>query len=278
MQKCVIVKCPMALTLFLNLEMIEPDIKVKLVKQTVAMKNTLVCDSIELKSTYDDLKIDYKELTDIEKEKIQETINLFEDVTSLKINNLNIKINRLNLRLSNLNFESIIAGLLIGLNEYYHTNLDITKLKKIGYQISPLVPYFLVGGFKKISEANREISSLPKNPYQNYLLIDKNKDLILPNLLDIKKYGIVNHNAKEKLLYTDFSKLVDDDYQDIRDYLKDYQEIESSLMGNTSLYLITSKDNLLLSRMKFRLNKEFPNYKIYSVSNTEGHKVLIKCS
>ena len=49
-------------------------------------------------------------------------------------------------------------------------------------------------------------------------------------------------------------------------------------MGNTSLYLITSKNNLLLSRMNYRLNKEFPNYKIYSVSNTEGHKVLIKCS
>ena len=94
MQKCVIVKCPMALTLFLNLEMIEPDIKVKLVKQTVAMKDTLACDTIEFYSSYDKLKIDYEELNDREKEKIQETINLFEDATSLKINNLNIKINR----------------------------------------------------------------------------------------------------------------------------------------------------------------------------------------
>ncbi len=280
MLKCVFVKCPMALTLFLNLETIEPVVKAKLIEQTVAVQGSRACDNLEIKKAFKEehLKIDCCNLTLDEKEKIYKTINLFEEATNIKITNLEIKITRENLRLSYLNFSSIIAGLLIGLNYYYNTDLEICRLKKIGYQISPLVPYFIVGGFKKISESKKEMDKLPKNPYTDYLLVDKNKELILPNLAEIRKYGVVNKNPKDNFPYTDYSKIVGNDYSEIKDYLKNYEEVVSSLMGNTSLYLITSQNNILLSKVRFSLKKEFPNYKIYPVSNIEGHSVLIKYS
>ena len=51
MQRLIIVKCPMALTLFLNVETTEPNIKVKLIKQTVALQDTNAMDEVSLKKS-----------------------------------------------------------------------------------------------------------------------------------------------------------------------------------------------------------------------------------
>lgn len=272
MKKSVMVKCPMALTLFMNLETIEPVIKAKLIEQTVAINYTLESDIIEIT---EDSNLEIESLTSDEKEIMNKTITLFSKIAKLKVDGLRIKITRVNTRLSSL--DSLIAGLLIGLNEYYHTNLDNNYLKKIALEISPLVPYFLIGGFKKINEEKGEISSLFKNPYQSYIIVDKNTNLLIPDS-EIKKYGIVNQDYKTKFPYTDYEKITSHDYDDIKEYLKNYTNLIQCHIGNTTLYLITSEYTTLLSKIKFRLQKEFPNYKIYYVCNTPGHKVLVKHS
>ena len=274
MKKSIIIKCPMALPLFMNLETIKPEIKSKIIEQTVELNYTLETDILEITDNDND-KIEIAELNDKEKEIILKTITLFEKIAKIKINGLKIKIHRINLRLSSL--DSIIAGLLIGLNEYYQTNLDNNYLKKIAFEISPLVSYFLIGGFKKISEEKREITSLPKNPYRSYLIVDKNENLTIPDS-EIIKYGIVSKDYRKYFPYTDYEKVEKFDYSDIKIFLKDYPDTISSPLGNTTLYLITSKNEALLSQIKFRLQKKFPNYKVYFLFNTEKHKVLIKHS
>ena len=263
MKKSIMIKCPMALTLFLNLEKINPSIKAKLINQTVEVNYTQESDMIEISSND---KFEILELDDKEKEVILKTITLFEKIAKIKINDLKIKITRINLRLSS--FDSIIAGLLIGLNEYYHTNLDNNYLKKIALEISPLVSYFLIGGFKKISEEKGEITSLPKNPYQSYLVVDKKENLIIPDT-EVIKYGVVSKDYKKNFPYTDYEKPRELNYLDIKMFLNNYGDLIGSLIGNTSLYLITSKNEAILSQIKFRLQKEFPNYNVYSVCNSK---------
>ena len=198
----------------------------------------------------------------------------FQEYTNLKVENISVNIKRVCIRFSNIS--NIIAGILIGLNEYYHTNLDLEELKKISYKVDKSAPYFLIGGFKKIDEEKGCMLTLPKNLYQRYIIVDKNNDILLENQDEIKKFGIINKDYKENLPYSDYEKLIGDSYDDIKEYLKQYKEIVSSLIGDTSLYVITSKDNLLLSRMNYRLKHEFPNYNFYGVENTNGPKVLIK--
>ena len=155
MQRLIIVKCPMALTLFLNVETIEPDIKVKLIKQTVALQNTNAMDEVILKKG-NDLELQ-GDILDIEKEKIIKTLKMFQEITGVERENICINVKRICMRFSSIS--NIEAGLLIGLNEFYHTNLSMEELKKMGNKIDNLVSYFLVGGFKKIDEEKGELVS-----------------------------------------------------------------------------------------------------------------------
>ncbi len=274
MKRVVLVKCPMALTLFLNVEALEPIVKVKLIKQTVALQNSNVMDSVEIAKG---LGIEIKgDIEILEKETILKIINIFQEYTNLEIDNISIDIKRMCKRFSCIS--NITAGVLIGLNEYYHANINRDELKKLSYKIDKFAPYFIDGGFKKIDEEKGEMLTLPKNLYQNYLIVDKKENILLPNQNEIKRYGVVSKDYKENFPYSDYEKLVSDNYNDIKEYLKEYKEIVSSLIGNTSLYVITSKDNLLLSRMNYRLKHEFPNYNFYGLENTCGPKVLIKNS
>ena len=88
MGRVVTVKCPMALTLFLNIETLKPDIKVKLIKQTVALQNTNIMDLVEIKKDID-LKI-LGDIEVIEKEIFLKTINLFQEYTNLKVENISV--------------------------------------------------------------------------------------------------------------------------------------------------------------------------------------------
>ena len=274
MERIITIKCPMALTLFLNIETIEPTLKVKLIKQTVALQNSNIMDYVEIKRDYGlEIKGDIELL---EREVFLRSINIFQECTKLKVDNLSIDIKRMCKRFYSTS--NIIAGILIGLNEYYHANLTIDELKKLSYKIDKFAPYFLVGGFKKYDEEKEEMVNLPKNLYQSYIIVDKKDNLLLENSNDIKKYGVVNIDYKTNFPYSDYEKLVSNNYNDIKEYLKQYKEFVYSLIGNTSLYVITSKDNLLLSRMNYRLKHEFPNYNFYGVENTSGPKVLIKNS
>ncbi len=276
MRRVINVKCPMALTLFLNVETIEPDIKVKMIKQTVALQNTNIMDEIEIKKNNNDTLEIVGDIDVLEKDKFLNTIKLFEEKSNIEVRGLTINIKRICMRVACPS--NIIAGLLIGLNEFYHTNFSFDDLKRIGYKVDNISPYFLVGGFKKIDEAKGEMIGLSKNCYQNYIIVDKNEEILLPNPEEIKKYGVVSKDSKDNFPYSDYEKIVGDNYTEIKQFLKEYKEIVSSVLGNTSLYVVTSKDNLLLSRMNYRLKHEFPNYSFYQVTNVNGPKVLIKNS
>lgn len=90
----------------------------------------------------------------------------------------------------------------------------------------------------------------------------------------LDNYPFVNIWNFELNLYNDFSKIMPDELKRLRSFLNKYCK-NHSLSGNGSSYFVAYPGNFS-SKIVFTLKKEFPNYKIYRATNSNGHKILTK--
>ena len=280
MLKSIDVVCPFNLNLFLNIREKNQDneiSKLKLINQTVSM-----CDEIHdivniKKSRQGDFSIKVKENDKISKENLNDIYkiaNLFFDYVNIKPENYIIDIKR-NTKLMGLDLDdSIIAGVLIGLNYYCETNLTKRELLLLSSLVNPLISYFIVGGYNQVIGNN--IEKLSKNPFNKYLIIDTSFKLQKDDIShEMGNHAIVLKSSKDNILYNDYLRVLPEELLRIKDFLSKYPDLAHSLSGLSSTYFLAGYDNIP-AKVMIDLKKHFPKYKLYQFQNTSGHKILVK--
>lgn len=273
MQKSVEVLCPLKLTLFLNYQGIDKQTNLKklnIINQTIDIYDKLVIT--EFKRKYDGINIECNDY----KEEFYKTCKLFFDYTNIKINSLLLEIEIANQDLTCLGSkDSIMAGILLGLDRYYQTNLTKRELVFLALNLGGWVPYFLVSGYAKIN--NNQIDVLKDNKFQNYLLINTKENYSNNFILEkLKDLNVSLKSYNEAGLYNDFTKIMPDEIIRLRNFLNNFSSINHSLSDLGPIYFIGYDNKSFPYHIKMLLKKEFPNYSFYSSKNSTGHKIITR--
>ena len=197
--------------------------KVNLIKKNRG--NLGVCIESE-----DEFNIDFKN-------KIRNIIETFSRYVNINIDNLTIGFEKESISLLSNNY-NILAGVLIGLNILYSTNLSSRELIFLASFVDSEISYYLVCGYKRI-DINNKIHSIGENKFNKYYLID---DMSKEELIKIKEF-----------------------------LLKD--NIDYGVNGN--YYFIALKDRDTL-HIPISLKKEFKGIKIIDCKNTDGNRIFVK--
>ena len=176
--KKITIECPAKLNLFLNVlennkELALHDIV--LINQTINLFDTITIE--EKENSIDGIFIE-SENDDIPKDinnSCYKACKLFFEFTNLKLNNIHISIKKRIPIMSGLGGESTdAAGVLLGLNIMYNTNLTKEELGQIGAKVGTDTPYFIHAGYKLVTDYGNKIEELENNIYKKYLLIVPN--------------------------------------------------------------------------------------------------------
>lgn len=279
MLKIVEVSCPAKLNLFLNITGFNEEKKlhsVKMINQTIDLY-----DNITLQETRVGNGIVVKSNNIILLNNIcYEAAKLFFEYTKIKPNNFLITIQKNIPDNSGLGGKSTdAAGVLLGLNEYYRTNLTKRELIFLASLLGQNVPYFICSGCKIITGYGDRIETYSKSPYQRFLVIKPNFELKEEDMISrIDKNNLNEKNISVKLLSNDFSSVVPDKTTRLKEFLSKYPNLNYSLTGTGPSYFIAFPEKHIKSTMKIILKKEFPGYKLYDVKKSNGHKLLTKYS
>lgn len=275
MLKITEVMCPVALNLFLNIRKIKDDgsLDLKLINQTVNLYDIVYLREAKHEKTGIHIK-SKNEISEYLKESILKITNLFFQVTNIKPNSFIIEIEKTQ-ELENDN--SIIAGVLIGLNNHYQTNLTKKQLITIAHQINPDIPYFIVGGYSKITNAGLDIEKLGENPYNYYLVIDSGIILDRNNIeASIKNNYLIERSSRQEPIHNDYVKFVPQELNTLRNFLNEFPGLEHSLSSLGPIYFIAIPNNAISSNVQIALKRKFPNIHVYSCKNTCGHKIMFE--
>ena len=165
------------------------------------------------------------------------------------------------------------AGVLIGLNIMYNTNLTKEELGQIGAKVGTDTPYFIHAGYKLVTNYGNKIEELENNIYKQYLLIVPNFGLSTKEMFkkidSIKTTRVPINN----LLHNDFNYVIPKELQKLRNFLNNY-DVNHTLSGSGSCYFIAFKNNDDIKSIYSILNNEFPSYKYFEVENVEGSKII----
>lgn len=279
MLKIVEVSCPAKINLFLNVTGFNEEKKlhsVKMINQTIDLY-----DNITLQETKVGNGITVKSNNIILSNNIcYEAAKLFFEYTKIKPNNFLITIQKKIPDNSGLGGKSTdAAGVLLGLNEYYHTNLTKRELIFLASLLGQDVPYFIYSGCKIITGYGDRIETYSKSPYQRFLVIKPDFELKQEDMISqIDKNNLNEKNISVKLLSNDFSSVMPEETTRLKEFLSKYPDLNYSLSGTGPSYFIAFPEKHIKSTMKIILKKEFPNYKLYDAKKSDGHKLLIRYS
>ena len=196
----------------------------------------IICKNIEKKNN---ILIECEtEIDDKLRETIQTLIILFFKYNNINVNNLIIKIEKNETNLLNSNY-NILAGILVGLNVYYNTNLSTHQLLYLSNKINPLIAYYIICGYKKI-DINNKNYNIGENQFKRYLLLDN---------LDSNKIEL------------------------IKKFMMQHKNIDSVFNGDVNF--IALKDNYYINLFIW-LKKEFNDIKIINCENVNKNKILKK--
>lgn len=274
MAKSIELLCPAKITLFLNKYESNNMKKFKVINQTINLYDKLVIS--EDKKQNNGIKIitnNKKILTD-QDNICYKTCCLFFEYTNIYPKTFNVYIEKGIPILKGLSGgASSAAGLLKGLNEYYHTNLTKEEMMSLAFKINEEVPYFLVSGYAKITDNPTNINKMHDNPYNSYLIIEPdfiyNKEEInLPNKEIIR--------LDNQHLYNDYSFSNKDELIELKNFLNSCSGIKYLKNACGPSYFLPFKEKNINSGLKIKLKKEFPNFNIYTCHNEKDHKMLIK--
>lgn len=279
MLKTVEVMCPARVTLFYNNLGFGEDNKpkFKLVNQTINVYDILEIaelkkedDRIEINSDSKDIPLNCENLC-------YKACQLFFKYTGIKHSQVKIFIDKkIPTSMGFGGSASDAAGVLIGLNKYYKTNLTERELLLLAYELGYEVPYFIISGYASINDSLK-IEKLHNNPYSDYLIIKPNisidKDKILLNLDNTKSN---ERDISNQVLHNDFSNYMPDELSRLKRFLDTYPTIRYSLLGNGPSYFVPLKNLSETPRMIRDLHHEFKGYELFTCKNSTGHKTLVK--
>ena len=194
---------------------------------------TIRCDNKQ-KGIFINSNID---LSDDIKDKLKCLIDLFLKYTGKQVNNLIVDIKKNNITLMD-NYCNILAGLLVGLNVCFQTNLTTHELIFLSKNIDNLIAYYLICGYRKI-DYNHKNYNIGDNNFNKYFLIEKFNQEELKRIKDF----VANNN------------LVGDTYN--------------------NYYFVAVKDTYPVKAV-ITLKKMFNKHKIYDFRNASANKVLVK--
>ena len=280
MLKQVEISCPATLNLFLNVTGYDQNKKmhtVKMINQSIDLYDTIYIQEFLRKNDGIIIKINNDILND-NTNNCYKAAKLFFDYTGITTNCLEIKIDKKIPNMAGLGGEDTdVAGILIGLDRYYQTNLTIKELMTLGFQISPGVPYFIKMGCALVTGYGEQVNKYLKNPYTRYLIIKPNISLNSKEMVHkLNQNRLANKYILENILSNDFLSVVPEEVKNIKKVLSRYSGLEHSLSGCGPSYFIAFRKNILNLGVNAILKKEFPDYKFYDVVNTDYRKVLVK--
>lgn len=277
MGKSVEIQCPARLTLFLNSYQSKNVKRFNLINQTVNIYDKLTIS--EDKKKYDGIKIISKDL------KIQPENNicykaakLFFEYTGVNPNTFNILLEKnIPIKKGFAGSASLAAGILKGLNEYYHTNLTKRELMLLAIELGEEVPYFIVSGYASINDEFTNIKRLHDNPYQSYLIVELKNNELAKNEIDLfNNSKIIRFD--DSMLYNEFSKNISPELLRLENYIRSHTDLNYNLLSNGPVYFVASKQLAISAGLMIKLKKEFPGLKVYYSKNSVGHKILTKYS
>ena len=275
--KKITIECPAKLNLFLNVLENNKELglhDIVLINQTINLFDTITIE--EKENSIDGIFIE-SENEDIPKDinnSCYKACKLFFEFTNLKLNNIHISIKKRIPIMSGLGGESTdAAGVLLGLNIMYNTNLTKEELGQIGAKVGTDTPYFIHAGYKLVIDYGNKIEELENNIYKKYLLIVPNFGLSTKEMFkkidSIKTTRVPINN----LLHNDFNYVIPKELQKLRNFLNNYN-VNHTLSGSGSCYFIAFKNNDDIKSIYSILNNEFPSYKYFEVENVEGSKII----
>ena len=280
MLKQIKIECPAKLSLFLNVTGYNQNKQmhtVKMINQSINLYDTIYIQENLRKNDGIIIKINNDILND-DANNCYKAVKLFFDYTGITTNCIEIKIDKKIPNMAGLGGEDTdVAGILIGLDRYYQTNLTIKELIDLGFKISAGVPYFIKIGCALVTGYGEQVTKYLKNPYTRYLIINPNISLNTKEMIHkLDQNRLVNKYILENILLNDFLTVVPEEVKNIRKVLSQYSGLEHSLSGSGPSYFIAFRQNILNLGVNAILKKEFPNYEIYDVVNTDHRKILVK--
>ena len=164
------------------------------------------------------------------------------------------------------------AGTLLLLNAYYHLNLSIDELCKMGIQIGSDVPFFLHSGFCQVTSIGDEISK-PSilNPYQYYVVVKPNFGLSTKDMFQRIDSLPFERVGMENLPWNDFMKVVPESILSIQKGFLDLGLSHHTLSGSGSSYYVAlkEKDDVLFQQIK----SLYPEYQVFLLENCDGFDI-----
>lgn len=272
MQKSIEVLCPLKLTLFLNYRGVDQNnsLNLNIVNQTIDIYDRVVITEFKRKNDGINIKFDNYQ------HELYEACKLFLEYTKISVKSLSVEVEIANPDLTTLGSkESILAGLLLGLNRYYDTNLTKRELLFLASLIGKDVSYFIISGYAKVD--NNQISKLSDNKYEDYVIVKPSEKSDLEDKESkLKESKIVLTNYNEIGLHNDYINQVSLEILRLRTFLNKYKALNHSVADTGNIYFIAYDTNALEKHLKENLKKEFPNYNFYNCKNSTGHKIITK--
>lgn len=275
MGKSVEIECPARLTLFLNSYQSKNIKKFNLINQTVDIYDKLTIS--EDKKKYEGIKIISKDLNIQPENNIcYKAAKLFFEYTGITPNTFNIYLEKnIPIKKGFAGSSSLAAGVLKGLNEYYHTNLTKKELMLLAIKLGEEVPYFIVSGYASINDEITNVKRLHDNPYQSYLIVEpKNLEIESNEFHLFDNYKIIRFD--DSMLYNEFSKNISSKLLSLENYIKSHTNSSYNLLARGPVYFIGFKQTAISASLMIKLKKEYPNFKVYYCRNSSGHKILTK--
>ena len=174
------------------------------------------------------------------KEKMKMIIVLFSKYIGISIRDLIIEI-KIDTSKYLRKDEPLLAGLLIALNHFYKNQLTMHELVYLSERIDPILGYYIIGGYKKISEIGKSYN-IGDNQFNKYLLLEN-----------------ISTDNKEEL-------------ERLRNFLSNYNDLN---IGIDECYFLAIK-GIINPSIPINLKREFPKTIIRTINNTNKHKTLIK--
>ena len=175
------------------------------------------------------------------------------------------------------------AGVLLGLDRIFKTNLSKKELCFIGSRIGSDVPFFIHSGCLMIGGCGDKILDSVNNPYDSYIIIVPNFGLSTKEMF--KKIDNIYLSELDNNIwnYNDFMSVVPDEILALRDYLNSLNISNHSLTGSGSAYYIVNND--ISFDVIGMIRDRYPNYRIIYARNVDGfifkdnknNKVLKRC-
>lgn len=166
------------------------------------------------------------------------------------------------------------ASVLVGLNEYYNTNLSLEELLYLASLIDYDVPYFIVGDYAKSYNFGKNIISIKECYYNNFIVINTNASIDKNEIYKkIDGFNFIKRKFNNNL-YNDFTKFMPYELLELKKLLNKNNMSNHLLSGYGPCYFIASSQPLLSSSIISNIKNSFPDFKVRNYKKVKGRKLI----